>query len=289
VDRDVIGFKIEGAMSLPGQSIPAIPVMPLAILTDPLHPGDTDHCDDKDHDSWEYRILARKGLEDDGKDHFRLNPETGRPEPGNDDIPEIRVTIHLGRDNDKDRDNKHGRNGADKRGKDKGDERGRGHHRENGRLAAVGVKDVAETIRQFRTGITYRDLWDRDGQLVLGDGGDHGSPTNRVELPETTLPPERAKLLAQTLNDILGQPRVWMLYSEAQEQDSPRSLDVVGFVAARVMKVETDSSEDEPTQISVILQPCLMITATAVTDYRRRDLGPRTLFNPYVCKVRLVE
>jgi hypothetical protein len=47
----------------------------------------------------------------------------------------------------------------------------------------------------------------------------------------------------------------------------------------------------------VTLQPCMFITATAVTlpqehdelSLHRRNWGPRTLFNPYVCKVRLTE
>src|SRR5206468_4073681 len=96
---------------------------------------------------------------------------------------------------------------------------------------------------------------------------------------------------------IIGQPRMWMLYSHAlPDRKTDGTLRVVGFVAARVLAVERDSHGDSPKGqghehrgLEVILQPCMFITATAVTDYRRRDLGPRTLFNPYVCKVRLVE
>jgi len=39
----------------------------------------------------------------------------------------------------------------------------------------------------------------------------------------------------------------------------------------------------------VVLQPTMIITSTALTDFTRRDAGTRTIFNPYVCKVRLVQ
>jgi hypothetical protein len=61
---------------------------------------------------------------------------------------------------------------------------------------------------------------------------------------------------------------------------------LIGFVAARVADV---GSEGKGEGLSFTLQPCVMSTATAVTDARRRGLGPRSIVNPYVCKVRLVD
>jgi hypothetical protein len=52
------------------------------------------------------------------------------------------------------------------------------------------------------------------------------------------------------------------------------------------MAVDPDGAEGP---VRLVLQPCLLTTATAVTDHTRRDRGPRTLFNPYVCKVRLID
>ena len=82
-------------------------------------------------------------------------------------------------------------------------------------------------------------------------------------------------------------PRVWMVYSRSsQDEGADDTVEVVGFVAARVMAVDPDGPSGP---VQLVLQPCMLITATAVTDHTRRDLGPRTLFNPYVCKVRLVD
>ena len=70
---------------------------------------------------------------------------------------------------------------------------------------------------------------------------------------------------------------------------------VVGFVAARVMHVELAETKtgskgtDAGPQLKVTLQPSMKITATAITDACRRNLGPRTIYNPYICKVRLVD
>jgi hypothetical protein len=272
VDRDVIGFKIAGAMTVVKNGPSAIPVAPLALLTDPAPYPRPEEWAERDRASWEYRILARKGLENNGQDFYRLDPKTGRPEPGSDNVPEIRITLLAG---------------ADENDPSAGGER----HRANGRLVGVGVNQVRRAIRQFLQGITAPDLLPRGGKLLLGEGQGLTRNANRLLLPR--LEPSTADLpvLAQALTDILGQPRVWMLYSEASEEGPTPALNVVGFVAARVMQVETSSSDGKGgvRRLSFILQPCMLVTATAVTDFRRRDLGPRTLFNPYVCKVRLVE
>jgi hypothetical protein len=284
VDRDVLGFKIQGAMSLPGQSIPAIPVMPLALFTDPVldHGGraEEDHtpfherCATRDNRSWEYQVIARRG-----GDHFRYDREGDgtfhqgniREDDNGDGIPEMRVTLRAGH-------NRH----------------------DNGQIALVGVQNAREAADQLRTGITYQQLADRNGRLLLGQDEGNSTPRNELLLPSRHLTEDELDYLGEQLQQILGQPRVWMLYSHTlEDHKSGGALRVVGFVAARVMAVERvghDNGHDknghkksEHPGLEVVLQPCMFITATAVTDYRRRDLGPRTLFNPYVCKVRLVE
>lgn len=301
VDRDVLGFQIEGLMSLPGQKIPAIPVMPLALFTDPVydrgghggerhqHDGkESEHegkqegkqhagyealCATRDRRSWEYQIIARRG-----GDRFRLGHDRdGKPEvravegeERGDGIPEMRVTLCAG-----------------------------SGQQDNGQLALVGVKTVREAADQLLTGMTYQQLMARNGQLFLGQDEGASTPRNELLLPRGLTADAELDYLGERLRQIIGQPRVWMLYSHIlEDKKSHGRLRVVGFVAARVVAVngETHGGEHrekrekgEPTSLEVVLQPCMMITATAVTDYRRRDLGPRTLFNPYVCKVRLVE
>jgi hypothetical protein len=283
VDRDVVGFKIQGAMSMPGQSIPAIPVTPLALLCDP---GTGRECDEcwrmKDHEeqkecwaardarSWEHQIMARRG-----QDRFRMvRGEGGKHEPheakedeSGDGIPEMRITLST-----------------------KGQ-----HGQDNSRFALVGVGDLKDAVSQFTTGITCKQLENQNGQLVLGDSATGSTPRNEMDLPRHLLGASELRLLEEQLREILGQPRVWMLYSHTQgSKDSDGAVRVVGFVAARVMAVNFEEHWDkehrhEYSRLTAVLQPCMLVTATAVTDHTRRDLGPRTLFNPYVCKVRLVE
>jgi hypothetical protein len=275
VDRDVLGFKIQGAMSLPGQSIPAIPVMPLALFTDPVfdHEGD-DHsthqerCASRDKRSWDFQVIARRG-----GDRFRFDRDRDgtfqngrvRADERGDGIPEMRVTL-----------------------------RAEHNHHNNGQIALVGVENAREAADQLRTGITYQQLMSRDGRLLLGQDESGSTPRNELLLPRSNLTEDELDYLGERLNQIVGQPRVWMLYSHTLEQEnSDGAVRVVGFVAARVMAVERDEhgghKKSEHRSLEVVLQPCMLITATAVTDHRRRELGPRTLYNPYVCKIRLVE
>jgi hypothetical protein len=275
VDRDVLGFKIQGAMSLPGQTVPSIPVMPLALFSDPVFDHDGEHgshqgrCASRDKRSWEYQVMARRG-----SDRFRFDRDgdgtfrTGRVKEGEsgDGIPEMRVQLRPGH-----------------------------NQQDNGLIALVGVQTVQEAADQLRTGITYQQLLSRNGQLLLGQDERDSTPRNELLLPRSILTEGELDYLGEQLNQIVGQPRVWMLYSHALEDEkSDGTLRVVGFVAARVLAVEQGGHGNAPEGhehrgLEVVLQPCMLITATAVTDCRRRDVGPRTLFNPYVCKIRLVE
>lgn len=212
VDRDVIGFKIQGLTSLPrpagGQPLPSVPVFPLAIPAD----------------DWDRA--------------------TG----------ELEVTFGAGG---------------------------------NGRAVGVGVSDAASVTRQAGTGLTYLDLAGPNfaGALLLDDGLRATPPEqkNYRRLPHVQLPADGIDQLAAVLGRQTGRPRVWMLYSRGAEHRE-NEVEIIGFAAGRVLRVATDSGV--PT---VVVRPCAFATATAVTDYTRRDWGPRNLASRTVAKVRLVE
>jgi hypothetical protein len=274
-DHDVIGFKVKpGARRKEGKDgekkgadllPPALPLVPLAVLTDPCPPEENgpDCWKTKAENSWERQVLAREGA-----DEWRIDPETGLPAPGGDRIPEITVVLSEGTGT------------AD-----------------NAMAVRFEIDDPFEAVLgQVEGGVTYRDLRSRDGRLLLNDGQ---APQNLVLLDRQVLAEEGVEELAQSLAGILGEQRVWMVYSGVQSDDESgdQSVAVVGFVVARVMEVRAESKETpgedgKPAsrgQVTVTLQPSVMNVAAAVTDHRLRDLGPRTIFNPYIAKVRMVE
>jgi hypothetical protein len=241
VDRDVIGFRPQGLNPLP--------VVPLAILSDPFAP-----CQSADQESWEWCIEARMGTH-----HWKCDAETKRPRrcrPGEPDdrIPEIRVCFAA--------------------------EFGKG----NGRALWFGGDSAADLGRQTASGLDRDDLACVDGELCLPDEGPLFLP--RLKLKKAELE-ELAKALA--LLEETGERRVWMLYSprfEAKRKDGVKMAGVLGFVAAQVMNVRLNKDEN---RLCVVLQPGMRITDTAMTDAARRERGPRPIWNPYVCRVRLVE
>jgi hypothetical protein len=196
---------------------------------------------------WDEQITRHRG-----PDAFHYNTTTKLPEKGADGICELRVNL------------------ADE---------------EVVRMAQVGGSGdpLENAVRQVYRGMTFADLGQRSpaGQLLLNDGFPE---SNYVNLPRLATPTDdsRRHELRTALLNVLGQPRVWMLYSPGESKGA--NLKVIGFVAARVMHCPTDSHEH-----AVVLQPCMLITATAVTDHTRRELGPRSIFNPTIARVRLVD
>lgn len=251
IDHDVIGFQHMGSHPLP--------IVPLAIRTDPCPPGldKPSIWAQKDPRSWEYQILARKGTDD------WTATEAG-PRPGSDQIPEMKLVISSTGNNDDD----------------------------NGQLTGIGVKGIGDACRQIRLGISEADLQSRGGRLVLDDGLARRPPDQRLVLPQLSPTDTEVQALAQALRGIIGSPRIWMLY-EQQTAPSGDTVLVRGFVAARVLHVEVKAiakdSDKAAQQLIVTLQPCRLTTPAALTDRSRRDLGMRTLLNPYLGRVRLVE
>ncbi len=161
---------------------------------------------------------------------------------------------------------------------------------DSGRVLQVGNVAPGDTAgRQTLNGIARADLRPLGGRLTLGQGPSQ----NLLLLPRQPLSGNDLATLQQSLLALraTGERRVWMLYSpdldaDANPPSGTKRTGVVGFVAAQVMDVQLDKDTG---RLCVVLQPGMRITVTALTDATRRTLGPRSLFNPYVCRVGLTE
>jgi hypothetical protein len=239
VDRDVIGFRPQGLRPLP--------VVPLAILSDPFAPPQSAH-----KESWEWCIEGRNGSREWKCDHADKHPRRCRPGEEDDHIPEITVCFSTEPEKD------------------------------NGRALWFGGDDVRELRRQVAEGLNRDDLAALDDELVL--------PEDRpLYLPRIKMTKRDLDLLADALAWLrdTGERRIWMLYSphfDEKRKDGCKTAGVHGFVAVQVMDVRQDKD-----RLCVVLQPGMRITDTAITDCTRRDKGPRPIWNPYICRVRLVE
>jgi hypothetical protein len=265
VDRDVVGFRLKPPPAS-SPTFPAIPMVPIAIRSNPCPPAQN-NCwlggGNGGGNTWENEILARNGS---NQWMMGTDPKTGRPVPvpGEDGIKEIKVTLTEG-----------------------------AGLKDNGQLVYFdgSAEPPFRALRaQVVRGVAYGDLPANNGQKAgqfLLEHGTPGAPNSNFATPAThPLPSGGAKALRTSLLRILGEPRVWMLYSFLQDpnNNNKTTFAVVGFVVARVMHVGGAEG-----QVSVVLQPSVLITDTAVTDFARRDLGPRSLYNPYVARVRVIE
>jgi hypothetical protein len=234
------------------QGLNPLPVVPLAILATAFPFPSFPELE-----SWDTHIGGRLGTCHWLIDHETLKPRRVREDEPDDRIPEIRVCFSTKR----------------------------GHS--NGRVALIGDEGTEDGVwRQVRDGIGRRDLRPFGGELVLPDPRETSEP---LLLPRLDLSEEDLKEFAQAFAKLVvtGERRVWMLYSprfDGKRADGEPVFGVVGFVAAQVMDVRLH--EDK---LCVVLQPGMRITDTAITDCKRRELGPRPIHNPYVCRVRLVE
>jgi hypothetical protein len=239
VDRYVIGFRPQG--------VKPMPVVPLAILSDPFGPPLSAAAE-----SWEWSIEARQGTFRWMHDPRYPHPRHCEPGECDDRIPEITLCFSTK------------------------------HHEGNARGLWIGAEQVGDLARQTWTGLTRDDLRDVGGALVL--------PADQpLFLPCMKLTKSELEDLADALEGLreTGERRIWMLYSpvfDTKSKDGVKATGVLGFVAAQVMHVQL--SKDK---LCVVLQPGMRITDTAITDIDRPDEGPRPLWNPYVCRVRLVE
>jgi hypothetical protein len=267
LDRDIVGFRfpIPPTNPPPTPYLP-VPLVPIALFSDPCPPADNalDCWSKRAPSSWEYQILARNGA-----DEYRLDAH-GIPvkvPPANQPADGLReITIVISQDP------------------------GSG---DSGRLVSLNPKpdpndSLADVLRQVSVGVTYNDLpAAANGQLLLNDGT---GTKNELLLDRQPLPNDKNQVsqLAAALTGILGQPRIWMLYWLAQGDNPPPSaqtVPVVGFVVARVMAVDASN----PAQVSFVLQPSVLVSDAALTHYQLRNLGPRSLYNPYLARARILE
>jgi hypothetical protein len=267
VDRDVIGFRLKQPPPT-NPLFPTIPMVPIAIPSQPCLPGpdtNTPACwASKDVSSWEGAIMGRRGL-----DQYSIGP-SGAVVVGGDHVPEINVTLTEG-----------------------------GSSSDTGRLIYFNpAEDFTALVRQVAGGVAYDDLatiGQQRGQFVLNDGTQQQNvapaATGPLPGPSKSLPQGGAQTLAGSatnhtgLAGILGQPRVWVLYSGLSTQNGTQYVNVVGFVVARVMNVAGGTGNS----LTITLQPSVLVTDKAVTNWTLRDRGPRSLYNPYVARLRFVE
>jgi hypothetical protein len=201
---------------------------------------------------WEAAIEARLGSHE-----WKIDPETKKPrkcKPGecDDRIPEITLCFHTD-----------GNCG-------------------NARALWLGGQRSEDLARQTWEGVAREDLAECGSELCLPADGP-------LMLPRLKLTKSDLEMLAEALAGLrdTGERRIWMLYSprfDATGKDGVKAAGVLGFVAAQVLDVQLHKD-----RLCVVLQPGMRITETALTDHQRRGKGPRPIWNPYVCRVRLVE
>jgi hypothetical protein len=187
-----------------------------------------------------------------GRDRWTFDSEHKRFVPGSDGLPEVRVVV-----------------GRQPRGRSDD---------VCGFPLEIGSGRGRDAVQQVRTGLTTEMLSGHrfDGEFKLRDGnvlhlgGDPDLFDGRREDDA-----ERA------FRAIVGEPRVWPLFSEFD--DDGRAV-LIGFTAARVVKVETDG---RTRGIALTLQPCVLATPTALTDPGRCDRHGKPVGNRTVVKVRL--
>lgn len=198
-------------------------------------------------DVWDAAIKARRG-----GDEYGWNSETGRITKGGDGIPEIVLNTK----------------------KERGD----------GAEPTVQLVDLGNGLspaginRQIREGLAAEDLKRWEGELRLQTG---------VELKS------RARFdqsIASTLKATAGEPRICLLYeprnaaagsAAGSTGDGDGRVLATRFVAARVMSV---TAGEEGSQ-RIVLQPCVLVTPTAVTD--DSDGYSTVSLNRYIYKIHV--
>jgi hypothetical protein len=253
LDRFVVGFRPLGRQP--------IPLSPLALFS--YQPGTLRHC-------WEFNVERRLGF-----DQFMAlrNGPLWQIVGGADGLHEMDVFLGTGRqlgENMKSSNNN--LNSMLQQGQF------------NCCMLQLGSSAVADLAWQLINGIYDVHLSQWGEQLVLG-------PSNQLEVNGTPWGPQAnsqdGNLLQNALNQLqsTGVPRLWPCFSSFDPDTNNPIL--CGFVAARVVQVQNASGKGGGITFSI--QPCMMSTATAVTDALRVGIGAAKLPNPYICKVRLVE
>lgn len=253
LDRFVLGFRPMGRQPLP--------LVPLGLFS--FLPGTLKHC-------WEFNIEKRRGA-----DNFKVrrNGPYYQILNGADGLHEMDVFLGAGEEMGQSmKASRSDLNMQLRQGKF------------NCCMLYFGTSQAKELALQIVNGVDASHLSAFGGQLVLGPG-------NQLQVKGTPWGPLGTswdgKLLLNALKQLqaTGQPRLWPCFASFDKNTSNPIL--CGFVAARVVQIKEKSGKGG--SITFAVQPCMLSTGTAVTDYRRAGIGTAKLPNPYICKVRLVE
>ncbi|MBX3414544.1 MAG: hypothetical protein KF708_17790 [Pirellulales bacterium] len=122
--------------------------------------------------------------------------------------------------------------------------------------------------RQLELGLTAADLVDQNGQLLLDKSG-------QLVVPGTGI---NEKLLGR-LTTIVGENRVWPLFSEQTDSDGTTAVVLTGFAAGRIV----DARVNEDDEAVVLVQASTLVTGTALV----RELGPHDQRNPWIARLCL--
>ena len=156
---------------------------------------------------------------------------------------------------------------------------------------------------QIESGLQLEDVAELDGKIQLSTAG---SMLNLLVPPVDSGKAESTSHwsgLKKGLKNlaISAESRIWPLVSPSTT--SPSQLRLVGFIAARVVRVETQfakatrsnkdlTSHDPIVSFTVVLQPSVMATSTALTALPEplpESTSEVISKNPFIAKVRLVQ
>ena len=210
-------------------------------------------------DTWEHQIEARHG-----RDDFTYEPRSGQVFSGADGIPEIMLKTQ-GHTNNSQQSNQ-----------------------SNLLVLDIGTGLKNESLaRQFASGWTSDDLADFDGELRVSTG----NPELLAANPDLTHADREA------LDNLIGEPRICLLYSEAEAKGQTRQWQAtcVRLVAIRVLSIRDGNNGS----CELIAQPCVFATRTALledhspyhtgTTDEHATNAPQSHNNPYIYKLQLTQ
>ena len=198
-------------------------------------------------DTWAVQIEQRAGA-----DVWTFDEDTIAVRPGPDGIPEIVL--------------RSARSGAD----------AQEQLQANVRCVDIGNRlgERAVTL-QTLNGITNLDLAPWGGALRFDQG--------QVALDSTSAiggGPQTA------LRQLIGQPRIWLLYASTGEASADAVVTATRLVAGRVMAVASGSEGEA----EIVLQPCVLTTRTAeLVDSNATPDEAERFANPYIYKLHLTQ
>jgi hypothetical protein len=146
----------------------------------------------------------------------------------------------------------------------------------------IGTKlQDTDIARQFASGWSTKDLRGRNGEIRV-------SPSNPDVFPAS---PKLTRQDREALDNLIGEPRICLLYSEARPNASSLLLQAtcVRLVAIRVLAVRDGSNG----ACEFVVQPCVFATRTALLDEQtpahtgRASDATANNANPYIYKLQL--